>query len=81
MFALLGLILVIAIAVALAPIILGVLGAMLGLLLTAILYMAAGCPHPQASKPSAEEQERNDRTMQQLDAWEKQDEARRAKRR
>lgn len=81
MLALLGFIIALALAIALAPIILGVIGAMLGLILTAILYMAAGCPHPQASKPSAEEQERNERTMQQLDAWEKQDEARRDKRR
>jgi hypothetical protein len=76
--ALLGLILVIAIAVALAPIILGVIGTMLALLLTAILYMAAGCPATHASKPSAADQAEQDETMRQLDAWDVQDKARRA---
>jgi hypothetical protein len=73
MLFLLGLIIVIALAIALAPIILGVIGTMLALLFTALLYLAAGCPRHEAPKPTAAEEKASRAITSQLEAWEAED--------
>ncbi len=66
MLALLGFILALALAIALAPFILGFIGTMLALLLTAFLYVLAGCPkHAEPAKRDAAA----DRNIEQIDAW------------
>lgn len=85
MIALFMFVLAIALAIALAPIILGVLGTMLSLLFTALLYLFAGCPHPGQTKhadpPAAAAPEASPRPekdpLEQLEEWSRQD-ARRA---
>lgn len=70
MFALFFIVLIIAIAVALAPIILGVIGTMLALIATFILWAIAGFPdnpsHP-VKDPKGEA------AVEQLEAWERED--------
>lgn len=67
--ALLGFIIALALAIALAPIILGVIGSMLALILTAFLYVLAGCPKHEAPKRTAAEQAEHEAPMRQIDAW------------
>ena len=73
MFALLGFILALALAIALAPFILGAIGTMLALLFTALLYLAAGCPKHEAPKPSPAKQAESDRNIEQIEAWREED--------
>lgn len=79
MFAILGFIIVLALAIALAPIILGVIGSMLALFLTAVLYIFAGCPDNTPRPKSAAEQAADDAPYQQLLEYERQDAERAAK--
>jgi hypothetical protein len=69
MLALLGFILALALAIAIAPFILGFIGTMLALLFTALLYLAAGCPKHEAPKPSPAQQAEADRNIEQIEAW------------
>lgn len=81
MIALFMFVLIIALAIALAPIILGVVGSMLTLLLTALLYLFAGCPDnaqhkpttpPAVLAPEASQKPDND-PLEQLEEWSRQD--------
>lgn len=69
MIALLGFIIVAAIILALAPIILGVIGSMLALILTAFLYVLAGCPKHEAPKHTEAQKAQQEAPMRQIDAW------------
>lgn len=69
MIALLSLLVFLALAIALAPIILGVLGSMLALILTAFLYVLAGCPKHDAPKRSEAETRARNAPADQIDAW------------
>ncbi len=84
MFALLGLILALALAIALAPIILGALGTMFALIFTFILWAAAGFPDntPKDTRPTAVQAapaapEGEDDPFEQMMEWERQDNERR----
>lgn len=77
---LIGLIIALAVAIALAPIILGVIGTMLGLLFTALLYLFAGCPHHEPRKLTPQEQAEQDAPYRQLLEWDRQDAERAAER-
>lgn len=72
-------------AIALAPIILGVIGTMFGLIFTFILWAIAGFPDntPKDTRPTAAQvapassEDAGDDPMEQLMEWERQDNARR----
>jgi hypothetical protein len=84
MFGLFILALLVALAVALAPVILGVLGTMIGLFFTFILWAIAGFPDntPRDTRPAAAQVapaapvEAEEDPMVQLREWEEQDRAR-----
>lgn len=76
MIALLGLILAIALAIAIAPFILGALGTMFGLIFTFILWAIAGFPEPKSVERTPQEQAAFEAPMRQLEEWAEEDEVR-----
>lgn len=76
----LGFIIALALAIALAPIILGVIGTMLGLIFTFILWAAAGFPdntpkdtRPKAAVTAPADADAGEDPMRQLMEWERED--------
>lgn len=69
-------VLIIAIAIALAPIIIGALGTMFGILFTFILWAIAGFPEPKSVERTPEEQAAFEAPMRQLEEWAEEDEVR-----
>lgn len=79
MMAFLLFIVALALAIALAPIIIGVIGSMLALLFTALLYLFAGCPDNTPRKPTPAEQAEAEAPFRQMQEWAKEDAERAAK--
>lgn len=69
MFGLLMFAALIALCVVLMPALLGVVATMLQLMLTAILFVFAGCPDASSPKLTEAERHARDKSMEQIEAW------------